>query len=112
MIVNFPLSNQLIPLPLNDDTSVSSGNGVSVSESEVSEVPGMSGMARKERVVCLQMRLQKRHKSPFLSTNTIGENPTAGFSVSIYSTPNQSHPTTLITDTFQVMGNTPSYGVI
>ena len=48
-----PLSNQLISLPLNDDTAVSSGNGVSVSESEVSAVLGVSDVARKERVVWL-----------------------------------------------------------
>ena len=33
--------------------------------------------------------------------------PTTGFSISIYSTPNQNHPSPLIPDTFQVMGNTP-----
>ena len=48
---NFPFSNKLTPLPINDDTAVSGGNGVSVSESEVSAVSGMSGVARKERVI-------------------------------------------------------------
>ena len=59
------MSNQLIPLPLNDDTYVSGGNGVSVSDSEVSTV---SGVACKERVVSLQIRLKKRHKAPFFIT--------------------------------------------
>ena len=62
------LSNQLIPLPLNDDTYVSLGNGVSVSDSEVSSLSGMLGVFGKERVVWLQMRRKKRHKSPFCST--------------------------------------------
>ena len=35
--------NQSIPLPLNDYTAASGRNGVSVSESEVSAVPGVSG---------------------------------------------------------------------
>ena len=35
--------NQPIPLTINDGTSVSSRNGVSVSESEVLEVLGVSG---------------------------------------------------------------------
>ena len=60
-----PLSNQLIPLPLNDDAAVSGGNGVSVSESEVSAVSGVLDTAPKERVVWLQMRRKKRHKFPF-----------------------------------------------
>ena len=107
-----PLSNQLIPLPLNGDTDVSGGNGVSVSESEVSAVLGVSDADRKERVVWLQMRRKKRHKSPFFSTKKIGKKPTAGFSISICSTPNQNHPTPLRTDTFQVMGNTPVAAVI
>ena len=35
--------NQPIPLPLNDDTAAYGGNGVSVSESEVSELLGVLG---------------------------------------------------------------------
>ena len=62
------LSNQLIPLPLNDDTYVSLGIGVSVSDSEVSSVSGMLGVFGKEGLVWLQMRRKKRHKSPFFST--------------------------------------------
>ena len=42
-----PLSNQLIPLPINDDTDVSGGNGVSVSESKVSGVSAVLGVAPK-----------------------------------------------------------------
>ena len=38
--------------------------------------------------------------------------PTARFSISICYTSNQNHPTHLITDTFQVMGNTPVAVVI
>ena len=68
-----PLSNQLISLLLNDDTAVSSGNGVSVSESEVSSVLGVSGVFCKERVVWLQMCRKKRHKSPFFCTKKVGK---------------------------------------
>ena len=39
--------NQPTPLPLNDDTDDSIRNGVSVSESEVSSVLGMSNVACK-----------------------------------------------------------------
>ena len=46
-----PLSNQLVPLPLNNDTAVIGGNGVSLSESEVSAVLGMTDVACKESVV-------------------------------------------------------------
>ena len=67
------MSNQLIPLPLNDDTYVSGGNGVSVSDSEVSTVSGVLGVACKERVVSLQIRLKKRHKAPFFSTKKSGK---------------------------------------
>ena len=45
------LSNQLISLPLNDDTAVYGGNRVSVTESEVSAVSGVLDVAPKERVV-------------------------------------------------------------
>ena len=68
-----PLSNQLIPLPLNDDTAVSGGNEVSVSESEVSSVSGGSGVFCNERVVWLQTRHKKRNKSPFFSTKKVGK---------------------------------------
>ena len=105
-------SNQLIPLPLNNDTAVSDGNEVSVSDSEVLSVSGVSGVFHNERVVWLQMRLKKRLRSPFFSTKKIGKQPTARFSISICSTPNKNHPTPLITDTFQVMGNTPAAAVI
>ena len=64
----YPLSNQLIPLPLNYDTSVSGGNGVAVSESKVLAVSGVLDVARKERLVWLQFFCQKLHKSPFMST--------------------------------------------
>ena len=51
--------NRPTPLPLNDDTSAYGGNGVSVSESEVLAVSvvlgGVSDVARKEVVVCLQI---------------------------------------------------------
>ena len=109
-----PLSNQLIPLLLNDDTYVSNWNGVSVSvsELEVSEESGVLDVAPKEKVAWLKKRYKKRHKSPFLSTKKNGKNPTAGFSISICSTPNQNPPTNLITDTFQVMRNTPADAVI
>ena len=79
LIRNCPLSNQLIPLPLNYDTAVYGGNGVSVSDSEVSEVTGVPSVARKERVVCLQMRRKTRHKSPFFSTKKIGKIQPLGF---------------------------------
>ena len=108
----YPLSNQLIPLTLNYDTALSGRNRVSVSESEVSSVPGVSDMAGKKRVVWLQMCRKKRHTSSFFSTKTIGENPTAGFSIFACSTPNHNHLTPLITDMFQVMGNTPVDEVI
>ena len=49
----YPLSSQLIPPPLNDDTDVPGGNGVSVSDSEVSALSGASDVAPKERVVWL-----------------------------------------------------------
>ena len=101
-IGNCPLSNQLIPLPLNDDKAMSGKNGVSVSESEVS---ALLGVVFKERMVWLQMCCKKRHKSPFLVPKQIGKNPTAGFSISMCSTPNNNHLTPLRTDTFQVMGN-------
>ena len=107
-----PLSNQLTPLPLNDDAAVYGGSVVLVSDSEVSAVSGMSDVATKERVVWLKMRRKKRHKSPFFSTKKIGENPNALSSISICSTPNQNNPTHLITDTFHVMGNTPAAAVI
>ena len=100
---NDPFSNQLIPLPINNDTAVSDRNGMLVSESEVS---GMLGVACKERVVCFQIRRKKRHKSPFLSTKKIGKKLTAGFSICIYSTSNHNHPTPLRTDIFQLTGNT------
>ena len=45
------LSNHLIPLPLNDDSDASGGDGVLVSESEVFTVLSMSDVAPKERVV-------------------------------------------------------------
>ena len=61
-----PLSNQLIPLTLNDDTAASCGNGVSFSDSEVSEVSIVLDLSSKERVVWLQMRRKNRHKPPFL----------------------------------------------
>ena len=99
-----PLSNQLIPLPLNDDTAVSGRNEVSVSDSELPEVLGVSDVATKQRAVWLQMCCKKRHKSLFLVPK-IGENPTAGFSISICSTHIQNHPTPLRTDMFQVTGN-------
>ena len=60
------LPNQLITLPLNDDTAVSSGHGVSVLESEVSVVLDMSDMDRKERVVWLQMRRKSFTNTIFL----------------------------------------------
>ena len=104
---NCPLSNQLIPLPLNDDTDMSGGNGISVLESEVSVVSGVLGVACKERVVCLKMGRKKRHKSPFLVPKQ-WENPTAGFSISICYTLNQNHLSPLITYNFRVMGNTPA----
>ena len=102
-----PLSNQLIPLPLNDDTDVISGNGVSASESEVLEVSVMSGVTFKERLVWLKIRRKKHHKPPFLSAKKPEKNPTAGFSIYICSTPNQNNITPSRNDRFQVMGNTP-----
>ena len=78
-IVNYPFSNQLTPLPLNDDTDVSVGNWVSVLDSEVSTVLGVLGVARKERVVWLQMRYKKRHKSPFFSNKTIEKSQPPAF---------------------------------
>ena len=107
-----PLSNQLIPLPLNDDTAVSGGNGVSVSESEMSTVLSVLDVAPKEMVVWLQINRKNCPESPFLSTKKIGKNSTAVFSIYICSTPNQNHPTPLRTDMFQVMGNTPAAEVI
>ena len=68
-----PLSNQLIPMPLNYDTDASSGNGVSVSESEVSAVSVVSEVARNKMLVWLKMCRKKRHKSPFISTKIIGK---------------------------------------
>ena len=60
-----PFSNQLIPLPLNDDTAASGGNGMKISESEVSPVSGALGIVVKERMVCLQMRRKKVSQIPF-----------------------------------------------
>ena len=60
------LSNQLISLPINYGTDVSGGNGVSVSESEASEVSGLSGLARKERVVWLKIRCKSITNPLFL----------------------------------------------
>ena len=62
LIGNFMLLNQLIPLPINDYTDVSRGNGVSVSESEVSVV---SGVDCKERVIVANAS-QKVSQIPFL----------------------------------------------
>ena len=112
------MSNQLIPLTLNYDTDMSDGNGVSVSESGVLGVLGVLGVSgvlgvdRKERIFWLQKRRKKRHKSPFLRCKKIGKNPSAGFSISIFPTPNQNNPTPYRTYTFQVMGNTPAAAVI
>ena len=64
-----PLSNKLVPLPLNDDTDVPGGNGVSVPESDMSSLSGVLELACKEVVVWLQMRRKKRHKYPFLLFN-------------------------------------------
>ena len=84
---NCSLSNQLIPLPLNDDTAVSGGNGVSVSKSEVSAVSDVLVVACKKRVVWLQMCHKKCHKSPFLLTKN-RKKSTAIFSISICFTTN------------------------
>ena len=102
-----PLSNELIPIPLNYDTAMSGGNGVLVQESQVSAVSGVSYVSPKERVVWLQMRRKNRHKSPFFSIKNPRKKSNAGFSISICSITNQNHPTPLRTDTFKVVGNTP-----
>ena len=80
-IGNYPLSNHLIPLTLNDNTDVSGGNGVSVSESEVSGVPGV---ACRERVVWLPMRCKKRHKSPFLNTKKLEKSNRLSFNIHLF----------------------------
>ena len=59
------LSNRLIPLPLNDDTSVSGGNGVSVSDLEVSTVLGVFDVAFKERGGLVANVSQKASRIPF-----------------------------------------------
>ena len=41
-----PVLNQPLPLPLNDNKAASGGNGVSVSESKVLAVPGVSWECR------------------------------------------------------------------
>ena len=68
-----PLSNQLIPLPLNNDTDVYGGNGVSVSESKLSALLGVLDVSPNDRVVWFQMRRKKHHKPPFFSTKKIGK---------------------------------------
>ena len=55
---------------------------------------------------------QKASQIPFFEYQKNWKKLTAGFSISICSTPNQNHPTTLRTDNFQVMGNTPAAAVI
>ena len=74
-----PLSNQLIPLPLNDDTYVYLGHGVSVSDSEVLFVSVLSGFFGKKRVVWLKMCRKKRHKSPFLLPKKSGNSQLPAF---------------------------------
>ena len=59
-------------------------------------VPGSTLFVQSFGVMRLGQKSKKNEKKP-----------TAGFSISIYSTPNQNHPTPLITDTFRVMGNLP-----
>ena len=49
------------------------GMGCNLSESEVSVVLVMLGMARKERVIWLQICRKKRHKYPFFCTKKIGK---------------------------------------
>ena len=88
-----PLSNQLIPLPLNDDTDVISGNGVSASESEVSAVLGMLDVACKKRVVWMQTRRKKRHKSPLFSTKTFEKSNLRLFNIHMFYTQSELYST-------------------
>ena len=55
---------------------------------------------------------QKASQISFFSTKIIEKIPTADFSISVCSTPNQNHPTTLITAMIQVMEKTPLAAVV
>ena len=101
----FPLSNQMIPLPINYDTDVSSGNGVPVSDSEVLAVLGVYNVDRKERVVWLQIRRKKRHKPPFLVPKNQGKANRRIFNFHLFYIQSESS-NTMINDTFQLIGNT------
>ena len=81
------------PTITNDDAAVSDGNGLSVSESEVSEVSGMLGVARKERVFWLQMPRKKRHKYPFLVPKKSGKIQPPDFNLHLFYTQSESSNT-------------------